>query len=1006
MSDRHDTTTDAERSLLYALSLAIGHTHDARATARDFLTVLVARCALDGAALWWRDPQAEPEGEADLVLLATQPPSLDVAVRLPSKHPFWQHIRQGEILNFRHQDSDAIGLEDTQHFEACTVLPLAGEGLLILYAPTTSRLAQSLEEHLPALVARLGAAIRNGISFERLRGSEERLREKNRLLNEYKSIAEQYATHTSNARAQLHALFRHLPDLVWLKSPEGVYLACNHRFECFFGASEKEIVGKTDYDFVDRELADFFRQQDQLAVESGGIRTNEEWITFADDGHQEYLETSKTPMYDDSGQLIGVLGIGHDFTERKRIEEALRQTEEGSRHLAAMLRLLCDNVPDMIWAKGLDKRYLFANKALCDNLLGARDVEEPLGKTDLFFARRERESHPENPHWHTFGECCQDSDALTLEFGQPSVFEEFGNVRGKPLFLEVHKSPFYNEKGEVIGTVGSARDITERKRTDAELEQHRRHLAELVEQRTSELLQTEAKASSILQSTADGLYGTDTEGRITFINPAACRMLGYTEHEVIGHCAHTLFHHRHPDGTPYPLESCPAHQAMHHGAEIRIDDEVYWHADGHPIPVMYAIHPTTRDGVNDGAVVSFVDISAHRAAAQAREHALAVAEQLARVKSEFLANMSHEIRTPLNGILGFAQIGQRQFASPEQAKNAFDKIFASSKRLLAVVNDVLDFSKIDAGKMSIVQREAILPEIIERAVELVRERAESKRLDIRVERAENLPNSCLSDPLRIEQILLNLLSNAVKFTERGTVHLYAERDGERLVFRIADTGIGIEHTALTQLFNPFQQVDGSLTRRYDGSGLGLAISKRLLELMGGTISVISTPDAGSTFTFRIPYVPFSAQPVPPQSPEETMPPPPVKAPLLGLRILVAEDDVISQMVLEHNLAEDGAQVVTVHNGRDALNRVILDGTAAYDLILMDVQMPHMDGYEATRRILEIAPGMPIIGQTAHAFSEERDKCFAAGMVGHLAKPIDPDKLTACVLHILARNGQS
>ena len=132
----------------------------------------------------------------------------------------------------------------------------------------------------------------------------------------------------------------------------------------------------------------------------------------------------------------------------------------------------------------------------------------------------------------------------------------------------------------------------------------------------------------------------------------------------------------------------------------------------------------------------------------------------------------------------------------------------------------------------------------------------------------------------------------------------------------------------------------------------------------------------------------------------------MKVPLQGLRILVAEDDVISQMVLEHNLAEDGAQVVTVHNGRDALNRVILDGTAAYDLILMDVQMPHMDGYEATRRILEIAPGMPIIGQTAHAFSEERDKCFAAGMVGHLAKPIDPDKLTACVLHILARNGQS
>ena len=990
------------QSLLHALVLSIGHGTDARATARDFLSTLTQRCALDGAALWWRDRHTPTDSPADLVLLASAPEQLDVAVRLTPAHPFCERIRQGDMQSFGTEPDPATAPSVARPFAICTLVPVAGQGVLALYAPAAPHPDSELRLHLPLLAERLGQALQTAFSVERLRRAERELQETNRKLTENKRISDLYATHTAHARAQLHALFRSLPDLVWLKDPDGIYLACNRRFEDFFGACEQDIVGKTDYDFLPPVLADAFRHFDRQALERKEASVNEEWITFANDNHRECLETTKKVLYDDAGHLIGVLGIGHDITNRKEMEAALRQTEAGSRDLASLLRLLCDNVPDMIWAKDLDRRYLFANKMLCEKLLHAKDIEEPLGKTDLFFAHRERASQPDQPNWHTFGESCRDSDALTLQFGKPSEFEEYGNVRGVPLFLEVHKSPFYNERGEVIGTVGSARDITERKRIETELEHHRRHLAELVEQRTAALLQTEARASQILQSAASGLYGTDVQGRIIFINPAACRMLGYAEHQLIGRSAHALFHHHHPDGTPYPEETCTIrHQVLDLGLETNNDNEVYWHADGHPVPVACAVHPMFHEGEVTGTVVCFMDVSAQRATAEAREQAIAAAEQLARVKSEFLANMSHEIRTPLNGILGFAQIGLRTYDNPEQAKNAFEKILISSNRLLAVVNDVLDFSKIEAGKLNIVERETQLSEVIERSVDLVRERAAQKRLPLIVSLDPGLPKSCMSDPERLGQVLLNLLTNAVKFTEEGEIRLHVERHAAEIVFSLTDTGIGIEPDTLALLFNPFQQADGSLTRRFDGSGLGLAICKRLLELMSGSIHVDSTPNRGSTFVFRIPYIEAEEQPQLP-APEPTAPhKPPVHGTLHGLRILVAEDDATSQLVLEHNLREDGAYVTTVANGHAAVRRVEQDGPAAYDLVLMDIQMPHMDGYEATRRIRSIAPELPIIGQTAHAFSEEREKCFAAGMVGHIAKPIDPEQLLLLLQQILA-----
>ena len=695
------------------------------------------------------------------------------------------------------------------------------------------------------------------------------------------------------------------------------------------------------------------------------------------------------------GQPILAVGTSMNITARKRIEESIRSSETRSRNLASMLRLMCDNVPDMIWAKDLENRYLFANKAMCEQLLNTTDTDEPVGKTDAYFALRERASRPDDPRWHTFGELRQGTHAVTLNQDSPSAFEECGNIKGKPLYLDVHQAPFRVETGEVIGTVGSARDITERKGFEAELAQHRHHLEDLVARRTAELLETEAKASHILHSSADGLYGVDSDGLISFVNPAACQMLGYRAEQMIGQSAHRLFHHSRPDGTPYPPEVCPSQRALRLGEEVRVDDEVYWHRDGHAIPVMYAIHPTVQDGKVAGGVISFVDMSEQRAAAQAREQALLAAENLARARSEFLANMSHEIRTPLNGVLGFAQIGYRNAEDSEKARNAFEKILTSGKLLLGVIGEILDFSKIEAGKLGIEHMEVSLVEVIEHAVELIGDRARAKRLEIRVQLAPDLPKTCMSDPLRMGQVLINLLSNAVKFTEAGSVGLSVSRQGDRLVFRVTDTGIGIGGDQLARLFNPFQQADGSTSRRFGGTGLGLAISKRILELMGGQILVESQPGIGSTFEFRLPYVQpvkREAEPIPAADFATAR----CDKPLAGIAILVAEDDLINQMVLEETLVGDGARVVMVGTGQAAVERVIRDGRAAYDIVLMDMQMPEMDGLEATRRILKLAPDLPIIGQTAHAFSEEREKCFAAGMVAHIAKPIDPDELVQLV----------
>jgi signal transduction histidine kinase/CheY-like chemotaxis protein/HPt (histidine-containing phosphotransfer) domain-containing protein len=391
-------------------------------------------------------------------------------------------------------------------------------------------------------------------------------------------------------------------------------------------------------------------------------------------------------------------------------------------------------------------------------------------------------------------------------------------------------------------------------------------------------------------------------------------------------------------------------------------------------------------------LVAIMDMRDRRRLEIQRENAKLEAERLAQVRSNFLANMSHEIRTPLNGILGLARIGLRQNQG-NQADRTFSRIFESGQHLLGVINDILEFSKIEAGKLKVETQPFALRAVIDNVLNIIEERAASKGLGLSITLAPSLPDLVSGDALRLTQILANLFSNAIKFTEKGEVSLCVANDGNDIHFLITDSGIGMSEAQLSRLFQPFEQADSSTTRKFGGTGLGLVISRNLAHLMGGEISVYSQPDAGASFILQLPLAAAAANTAYPQ-PSSVIA---HASRLSGLSVLAVEDIEVNRFILQDLLAQEGAHSVFASNGKEALAQLEKSGAGSFNVVLMDVQMPIMDGYEATRRIAEIAPGLPVIGLTAHALQEEREKCFAAGMVAHVTKPIDPDMLVSVIL---------
>lgn len=522
------------------------------------------------------------------------------------------------------------------------------------------------------------------------------------------------------------------------------------------------------------------------------------------------------------------------------------------------------------------------------------------------------------------------------------------------------------------------------------------------------LAESEARHRLIIESAAEGFWMIGVDQRTLYVNSTLCQILGYTSMEMQGR--HPIEFSDEENAAIFRAQLASVATTDHRYYEIALR-----HKDGHNIPLEF--HATTHfdDEGNPALAFAFIsDLSARKAlerelaqhqanletmvAARTAdlEAARNEAERLARVKSEFLANMSHEIRTPLNAVLGFARIGMRENQGRKSGQTC-QRILDAGEHLLGVIDDILVFSRIEAGKFELESLPFQLEAVIANAASFVAGTAQYKGLAYSLEQAPDLPAWVTGDPQRLQQILVNLLSNAVKFTERGEVRLKVGRAADQIYFKVIDTGIGMTAEDMNRLFSPFEQADSSTTRRYGGSGLGLAISRDLAHLMNGEISVESAPGAGASFMLQIPLTEVAA-PTRITNGATTE----VGARLTGIRVLAAEDVEVNRLILEDMLVHEGADVVFACDGREALVCVQDRGADAFDVVLMDIQMPVMDGYEAARRLREIAPGLPVIGLTAHAMAEERRRCLDAGMVAHVTKPIDVDGLVEAMIEHIGR----
>jgi hypothetical protein len=518
-----------------------------------------------------------------------------------------------------------------------------------------------------------------------------------------------------------------------------------------------------------------------------------------------------------------------------------------------------------------------------------------------------------------------------------------------------------------------------------------------------QLLQQRAFLANIAEAVGEGILVEDEQGQCVFANQEAAHLLGCTRGDLLGRrlgdqivdaigpidFSHSTLE---PIGGP-ELTWLPG---RYEGRFIGLD--------GRSRPVLVSVQPMAQGSGIVGTVIAFRDHSEERRQRDALRRARAAAERANRAKSAFLANMSHEIRTPLNGVLGLARLALEESIDAPRLRQYLEGIVESAGALTELITDVLDLSKIEAGKLSIQRVDFDLHDLLRSIHRCFRELAAAKNLELPLSIAADVPALVASDRVRVRQIVVNLLSNAIKFTARGSVHLQATvtaRGEVRLA--VADTGIGIEADVLARLFRPFVQADESTTRQYGGSGLGLSICRALANEMGGCVGAESEPGRGSVFWADLPLETAHAQaPHAEASPALA----PEDLDLSGMRVLLVEDNETNTVIASAMMSRWGVEVSTAQSGREALE-LIDHERRCFDLVLMDLHMPGMSGYDVTRslRAQHSPEALPVVALTAAAFEEDREQCQSVGMNDFVTKPVSAERLHAILIKWKARGGR-